>query len=1134
MCGFKPISKILILLSFISFSVARAQTPAELVCQAMEEFSLQNYESALSLSTQFYALHPSADSLFYEMKKWEYLSYNRLKRNDIAQQILKSMINGGVESAYRDFGNVAHHYRNYLNISEPQEDIVTYERAVRGILQRKNHSFYYKDYPYYFRLLQYKYGDLRYDLKLDAFSKEDLVVKDYHKQYLDAYYNYAKGCIILYGEWDGTGSKPSWKACTDPIQINKACGFLRIAEKLFREDEYNDESITKYHNLALDNLCDAYRDNANYEAAAFYYKIKLDYLYKNWQKLSRKSPWDSGEYFWYPHPFTAYEEYVELLFDSNQYTEIINYTNNILKDPLFEEYKDYSDYLNYHILRAKNKLGIHKRPELIYRNRYCKFYEYSHVENSFSFAELMGDQISIDDVIEQYLHGEFVVNKETLYILPYLEFYRYLIEREDYQKLIDITDSVLAIIYADEGNLTDPYEYYKEETRPYEVTEYDKRIATERDFWHHANGGSFIWLSYKYRAIAYSRLGDYDKAIANQLICVDNVRTDWKFEPNERESIFSSTWNTVNNYSIYPDVEKEELFILAEYYRLSGDNENAANYYRKVISLNREIISKFLYATSWDEKVRQWNVYNEIYRSIVRNDNIVKNPYFSDIVFECSSMLKSFLLNIKLNEHAAIDDSNSKDTQELWKKKLMLDIKAEREHFSDDVRSSFLDAIELGAELESIIPNTLPSEHIYLEVSNQLKNNEVLVDFFITSDGKFEYLKPYSDEWKSAVYQDISACIIRKGWEKPKVVSLDNISEYLTTLLLPEQSISACHSIEFGKAIWSQIIEDSEVVPGDVIYFIPTGLLHQISLENLLIDDEQYISDIYELYRLTSYRQILYPSEKIEIDDRWALFANGGYLYSERVGTKCNTEYMGLAQLKINELDELPGTRRTLNYIRKNENEQCLCKLYKDFNEAEFAKLNMTSPELIYIGSHGYYMKGNLNPKDSLYLFGQNRTVMLSNEETSMYKTGIVMDYSPKYSTTMSDGLLTSKEISLLDLSTTKLACVSACSTGLGSTTYEGVYGLQRGFKLAGVQSLLVSLWDVDDKATEILMKSFYDNIRKGYNKLTSLKNAQIQVREYVEDDNGEINLGEPHPYADPYYWAGFVLIDGNEKYSNQ
>ena len=104
-----------------------------------------------------------------------------------------------------------------------------------------------------------------------------------------------------------------------------------------------------------------------------------------------------------------------------------------------------------------------------------------------------------------------------------------------------------------------------------------------------------------------------------------------------------------------------------------------------------------------------------------------------------------------------------------------------------------------------------------------------------------------------------------------------------------------------------------------------------------------------------------------------------------------------------------------------------------------------------------------------------------------MYKTGIVMDYSPKYSTTMSDGLLTSKEISLLDLSTTKLACVSACSTGLGSTTYEGVYGLQRGFKLAGVQSLLVSLWDVDDKATEILMKSFYDNIRKGYNKLTTI-----------------------------------------------
>ena len=1133
MCDFKPIKSLLLVLLFISSSFVGAQTPAEnLVRQAEEEFSLEKYENVLLLSKQFYNQYPSADSIFYEMKKWEYLSHNRLSHDDIAQQILRSVINGGVELAYKDFGNVSRHYRNYLVLSKPQEDIATYEKAVRGILQQNNHSFYYTDYIYYYNLLQYKYGKLPYDIKLEAFSEEDLIVKDYHKSYLQAYYNYAKGCIILKGVWDGV-SYLLWE-CQDPIQISKACSFLRIAEKLFQENGYRNETITKYHNLTLDKLCDAYRDLASYEAAAFYYKKKLDYLYTHWQELSRKSPWDAGENTYYPHPFTAYEEYVELLYDSNQYVEIINYTNNILKNPQFEEYKEYSDYLNYHILRAKKKLGIHNGPEFIYRNRYCKFYEYSHVENSYSFSELMGSDIPINEVKEQYLKGESVVSKETLERLPYLEFYRYLIERKDYQKLIDITNSVLAIFYADEWYLVDPYDNYDSETRPYEVTEYDKRIASCRDLWHHANGGDFMWLSYKYRAIAYSRLGNYDKAVENQIICVDIVRTDWKFEPDERKKIFSHTWDNVNNYSLYPSVEMEELFSLAEYYRLSGDNENAANTYREVLSLNREIISKFLYATSWDEKVKQWNVNNKIYRDIIRKDNIVNNPYFSDLVFECSSMLKSFLLNIKLNEHAAIDASDSKETQELWEKKLMLDIKDEREHFSDDVRSSFLDAIELGAELESIIPNTLPSEHIYLEVSNQLKNNEVLVDFFITADGKFEYLKPYSDEWKSAVYQDISACIIRKGWEKPKVVSLDNISEYLTTLLLPEQSISACHSIEFGKAIWSQIIEDSEVVPGDVIYFIPTGLLHQISLENLLIDDEQYISDIYELYRLTSYRQILYPSEKIELDDRWALFANGGHLYSERVGTKCNTEYMDLAQLKINKLDELPGTRRTLNYIRKNENEQCLCKLYKGFNEAEFAKLNMTSPELIYIGSHGYYMKGNLNPKDSLYLFGQNRTVMLSNEETSMYKTGIVMDHSPKYSTTMSDGLLTSKEISLLDLSTTKLACVSACSTGLGSTTYEGVYGLQRGFKLAGVQSLLVSLWDVDDKATEILMKSFYDNIRKGYNKLTSLKNAQKQVREYVEEDNSEINLGEPHPYADPYYWAGFVIIDGNEKYSNQ
>ncbi|GAB3947510.1 hypothetical protein GCM10028805_19880 [Spirosoma harenae] len=74
----------------------------------------------------------------------------------------------------------------------------------------------------------------------------------------------------------------------------------------------------------------------------------------------------------------------------------------------------------------------------------------------------------------------------------------------------------------------------------------------------------------------------------------------------------------------------------------------------------------------------------------------------------------------------------------------------------------------------------------------------------------------------------------------------------------------------------------------------------------------------------------------------------------------------------------------------------------------------------------------------------------------------------------MDDGILTALEVSDLDLSNTKLAVLSACETGLGQITSEGVFGLQRAFKLAGVRYLLISLWKVRDDYIAEYMALFY------------------------------------------------------------
>ena len=110
------------------------------------------------------------------------------------------------------------------------------------------------------------------------------------------------------------------------------------------------------------------------------------------------------------------------------------------------------------------------------------------------------------------------------------------------------------------------------------------------------------------------------------------------------------------------------------------------------------------------------------------------------------------------------------------------------------------------------------------------------------------------------------------------------------------------------------------------------------------------------------------------------------------------------------------------------------------------------------------------------------------------------------------DGILTAYEIQHLDLSNTQLVVLSACETGLGEIRgSEGIFGLQRAMKLAGVQYLIMSLWQVPDKATQNLMTTFYKYwLLEELDLRTAFRTAQKDMKEL---------------YESPYFWAGFVLV---------
>ena len=134
------------------------------------------------------------------------------------------------------------------------------------------------------------------------------------------------------------------------------------------------------------------------------------------------------------------------------------------------------------------------------------------------------------------------------------------------------------------------------------------------------------------------------------------------------------------------------------------------------------------------------------------------------------------------------------------------------------------------------------------------------------------------------------------------------------------------------------------------------------------------------------------------------------------------------------------------------------------------------------------------------------------------------------------DGVLTAQEISQLDLRGLDLLVLSACQTGLGEIKGDGVFGLQRGFKKAGAQTIIMSLWNVSDKATKDMMTQFYTALTSGKSK----REAFIQAQQYVKDhdsyygydsymDSNGQKVTSDKARAKRPHWAAFILLDALE-----
>jgi len=334
------------------------------------------------------------------------------------------------------------------------------------------------------------------------------------------------------------------------------------------------------------------------------------------------------------------------------------------------------------------------------------------------------------------------------------------------------------------------------------------------------------------------------------------------------------------------------------------------------------------------------------------------------------------------------------------------------------------------------------------------------------------------------------------------------------------------------EILWQPL--EKELAGIKTIYFSPAGLLHRINLDAIPVSETETLADKYQLIELNSTRQLVVPTPLKNVNNEAVLFGGIQFeqdslsvisepIYASRSRGELSFNYVD-STLRGGSWNYLAGTEREVNAIEKiMQTSGIHTTLKKGYfaTEESFKNIganNSASPRILHVATHGYFFSDPKENSKSSGISGQTEPVFKMSEHP-MLRSGLIMaggNAAWQGKQTLEgreDGILTAYEISQMNLSNTELVVLSACETGLGDIQgNEGVYGLQRAFKIAGAKYLIMSLWQVPDKQTSLLMTTFYKKWLE--NKMTipeAFHAAQKELR-----DNG----------FDPYNWAGFVLVE--------
>ncbi|WP_372369382.1 tetratricopeptide repeat protein [Candidatus Uabimicrobium sp. HlEnr_7] len=292
------------------------------------------------------------------------------------------------------------------------------------------------------------------------------------------------------------------------------------------------------------------------------------------------------------------------------------------------------------------------------------------------------------------------------------------------------------------------------------------------------------------------------------------------------------------------------------------------------------------------------------------------------------------------------------------------------------------------------------------------------------------------------------------------------------------------------------------------VYLIADDALHLLAFNALIDNNQKYLIEKISIEPLTMARNLVEQS-KYTSSGNITIFSAPDYGNANN-----SSEKRSIIDLQFQKLPFTQTEAESIAQIARSNNKKSY--IFSGEKASKQQILKIKSPQILHIATHGFFLESNA--KSSGNDRGFTNVNSTTNIPALLKKNPIVENPLLKCGLAFSnanvnnEGIMTALEVLSLNLTNTQLVVLSACETGVGSVEQgEGVYSLQRAFQQAGAGAVLSTLWILDDRATNIFMKRFYQSFLGGTAPQKSLRKTQLAFL-------------HSQKYQHPYFWAPFTM----------